>query len=137
MKDQETIADRVKCIRKILKLTQKELSQKIDVSITYICEVEQGKYKPNCDFLENISRILNVNLYWLLYGQGEMFLDPATLLNGQFHNYYAKTEDVRNFLWYYQRSATVQHSTMAHFYTLMIQQKQNIEKEIREYEDKS
>jgi DNA-binding XRE family transcriptional regulator len=137
MKDLKTIADRVKYIRKTLKLTQKDLSQKIDVSITCICEVEQGKYKPNCDFLENISRELNVNLYWLLFRQGEMFLDPAILLDGQCSNYYVKTGEVRNFLWYYQRSAIVQHSTMAHFYTLMIQQKQNIEEEIREYEDNS
>jgi DNA-binding XRE family transcriptional regulator len=137
MKDQKTIAELVKCVRNTLKLTQKELSQKIDVPITYICEVEQGKYKPNCDFLENISRVLNVNLYWLLFGQGGMFLDPATLVIDQSDNYYAKTEDIRNFLWYYQRSAIVRHSTMAHFYTLLIQQKQNIEKEIKEYEDKN
>ena len=64
-----------------------------------------------------------------------MFLDPAILLALQSSNYSVKAEEVRNFLWYYQRSAIVQHSTMAHFYTLMIQQKQNIEKEIREYED--
>jgi hypothetical protein len=79
---------------------------------------------------------LNVNLYWLLYGQGEMFLDPATLLNGQFQNQ-AKTEDVHNFSWYCQRPATVQHFIMAHFYTPLIQQKQHIEKESQEYEDKS
>jgi DNA-binding XRE family transcriptional regulator len=137
MNEKNTIAGRVKSIRETLRLTQKELSQKIDVSITYICDVENAKYKPNCDFLENISCVFNVNLYWLLYGQGEMFLDPAILLGGQSGKYYIKTEEVRNFLWYYQRSAIVQYSTMAHFYTLLIQQKQNIEKEIREYEDNS
>jgi len=42
-------------------------------------------------------------------------------------------ERVKSIRWYYQRSAIVQHSTMAHFYTLLIQQKQNIEKEIQEY----
>ena len=83
MKDKKTIAERVKSIRKTLKLTQEELSQKINVSTTYICQVEKEKYKPNCDFLENISRVLNVNLYWLLFGQGEMFLDPAILLELQ------------------------------------------------------
>ena len=133
MNDKKTIAERVKSIRKTLKLTQEELSQKINVSPTYICQVEKGKYKPNFDFLENISRELNVNLYWLIFGQGEMFLDPAILLELQSYNYYVKTEEVRNFLWYYRRSAIVQHSTMAHFYTLLIQQKQNIEKEIQEY----
>ena len=137
MKDKTTIAGRIKDIRKTLKLTQKELAEGIDVSITCICDVEKGKYKPNCDFLENISRVLNVNLYWLIYGQGEMFLDPAILLDLQSYKYYVKTEEVRNFLWYYQRSAIVQHSTMAHFYTLLIQQKQNIEKEIQEYEEKN
>jgi DNA-binding XRE family transcriptional regulator len=137
MNKKNTIAGRIKSIRETLRLTQKELSQKIDVSITYICDVENAKYKPNCDFLENISCVFNVNLYWLLYGQGEMFLDPAILLGGQVGKYYVETGEVRNFLWYYQRSAIVQHSTMAHFYTLLIQQKQNIEKEIREYEDNS
>jgi len=137
MKNQKTIAGRVKSMRETLKLTQRELSQKINVSTASICDVEKGKYKPNCDFLENIASTFNVNLYWLLYGQGEMFLDPAILLGVQSGKYYIKTDEVRNFLWYYQRSAIVQHSTMAHFYTLLIQQKQNIEKEIREYEDKS
>ena len=36
----KTIAGRLKFIRKTLNLTQKELSQKIDVSITYICDVD-------------------------------------------------------------------------------------------------
>jgi transcriptional regulator with XRE-family HTH domain len=132
MKEEKTIAGRVKYIRKTLKLTQRELSQKINVSITYICDIEKGKYKPKCDFLENISRVLNVNLYWLLFGEGEMFLDPTTLVIGQSDRFFARIEDVRNFLWYFQRSAIVQHSTMAHFYTLMVQQKKSIEKEIQE-----
>lgn len=133
MQNQNTISDRVKYLRKTLKLTQKKLAQKLCISITSIGEIEQGKYKPNCDFLENISRVFNVNLYWLFFGEGKMFLDPAELAADQPGHSYARLEDIRNFLWYFQRSSIVQHNTLANFYSTLIKEKQCIEKEIREY----
>ncbi len=138
MRDRKKIADRVTQLRNKLNLTQKEFSNKIRVSITEVCEVEQGKSKPGCDFLENISRQLNVNLYWLLFGEGEMFLDPAIfLMNGQLDDYHISADEFRDFLWYFQRSHMIQHSIMAHYYTILVQQKENIERDIREYEDKN
>jgi transcriptional regulator with XRE-family HTH domain len=137
MKDRKKIGARVTQLRNKLSLTEKKFSKRINVSITDLCEVEQGKSKPSCDFLENLSRELNVNLYWLLFGEGEMFFDPAIfLMNGQLKNENISTKEIRDFLWYYQRSPMIQHSTMAHYYTILVQQKENIEREVQEYEEK-
>lgn len=137
MSEQDNIANRIKQLRNTLKLTQKQLAQELDVSITSICEIEKGKYKPNCDFIANLSKVYNVNLYWLLFGVGEIFLDATSMVMNQTHNFAAKVQDVHNFLWYFQRSTIIQHSTLAHFYSLMIKEKNSIEKEIQDFQKKN
>jgi DNA-binding XRE family transcriptional regulator len=112
-------------------LTQKELAEKINASVTTICEIENEKHKPNCDCLEQISLVFNINLYWLLFGEGEMFLDPVTLVMNQAGDF-SSYKEVRKFLHYFRNSSIIRYSTLANFCTLMVQQKQNIEKEILE-----
>ena len=57
------------------------------------------------------------------------FLDPAELAADQPGHSYARLEDIRNFLWYFQRSSIVQHNALANFYSTLIKEKQCIENE--------
>ena len=67
------IGERLKKTRKALKLKQGPYAQKLEFSKTSISDYETGKKKPPFDMLVSLSRVFNVNLHYLLFGEGEMF----------------------------------------------------------------
>jgi transcriptional regulator with XRE-family HTH domain len=75
MKDKNLVlfASRIKQIRKALGLNQKDLAKSIDLPKTSVSEYESGITKPTFYFFFNISKIHNVNLRYLLHGEGRMF----------------------------------------------------------------
>lgn len=68
------IGQRVKDVRRYLNLKQNNFAQALDISNANLCEIEAGAAKPRFEFLYNISLKFNVNLLYLLHGQGEMFI---------------------------------------------------------------
>jgi len=73
--DNLTPGERLKKCRKLLKLTQDELGKKIKSSHSFICSVEKNKFSMGAEFLYELNRQLNVNINWLLAGDGPMFLN--------------------------------------------------------------
>lgn len=69
------IGERLKKIRSILNLQQKEFSEKVGISQGFLSELESNKKAPSYTLLIAISHVFNVNLNWLLTGEGEMFID--------------------------------------------------------------
>ena len=130
------IASRVTEIRKVLKLKQKDFAARLGISGPSISEIEKGKYKPNFDFLYNASREFNVNLYYLLFGEGEMFLDPTSSITSRADDFPMDNEDVRTFFHYFKRSRAVQYSILAYFRGLLLRDKDTIANDLKAYENK-
>ena len=61
------IASRIRAVREALNLTQKQLAQRLNISGPTLSEFENGKLPPNFDFIFNIYREFNVNLYYLFF----------------------------------------------------------------------
>jgi transcriptional regulator with XRE-family HTH domain len=68
-----TVNERLALVRKTLKLTQRELAEKISVTTGFVASMEIGDRKVNPRIMKLISSIYNVNLQWLETGEGEMF----------------------------------------------------------------
>ena len=66
--------ERLKELRKTLKLTQKEFGVKIGVTNFTISDIEKGKRVLTERNLNSICEKFNVNKEWLANGIGEMFL---------------------------------------------------------------
>lgn len=64
----------LKLIRKELDISAAKLAKRLDVSLGAIQQYEAGTRKPNCDFFEKISTVLNINLNWLIADRGSMFI---------------------------------------------------------------
>lgn len=69
---------RIKELRKILKLTQPEFAQKLNLSGNFIFLIEKGERKPSDRTIADICRIFNVNENWLRTGEGEKFIPTPT-----------------------------------------------------------
>lgn len=130
MRIEDECGKRVREIRKLLTMNQKEFASKVSISPTSLSDIERGKFKPGFEFLVNLVRIFNVNLYYVLFAEGDMFIDPAI---ASFHNkrrYAVDIEDVRNFFYYFERSSIFQYDVMKYFKTKLFKEKKTYQEEI-------
>jgi transcriptional regulator with XRE-family HTH domain len=69
-----TIGSRLKTIREILKLNQKDFGEPINIGLQNISKYERDEVKPSYEALEKITNQYKINLNYLVTGMGEMFL---------------------------------------------------------------
>lgn len=91
-------ADRIRVFRKSKGLSQEEFSAKVETSRGNITDIERRKVKPQLPVLQKISEAFDINLNWLISGQGAMHLSDenlsATTAVGTFITPKGKTETV-------------------------------------------
>jgi transcriptional regulator with XRE-family HTH domain len=63
---------RLKFAREALGLKQKEMAVHLDISASYISEIEKGKTNPSFNFLLRLYRKYRISLDWLLFEEGRM-----------------------------------------------------------------
>ena len=79
------IGQRIKELRKMLGLSQKEFAEKIGKSLRAVQNWEYGQRTPDESTLKLIAREFNVNEEWLKKGVGEMFVKaPAVAAKGNY-----------------------------------------------------
>lgn len=74
------INERVRELRKALKLTQIEFGKRIAVGQGYLTNIENGQRPVTEKILKLICKEFNVNEQWLRTGEGEMFKTEEELL---------------------------------------------------------
>ena len=79
------IGQRIKELRKMLGLSQKEFAEKIGKSLRAVQNWEYGQRTPDESTLKLIAKEFNVNEEWLKTGEGEMFVEaPAVAAKGNY-----------------------------------------------------
>lgn len=70
------IASRIREVRKALgtKMSQEEFGATLGVSRSVIANIEYDKVAPTDLFLKMLCKTYNVNMDWLMTGEGEMFV---------------------------------------------------------------
>lgn len=77
-----TQGERVREIRKSLKLTLEKFGDKLGVKKSAISDIESGRNSLTDQMARSICREYNVNYDYLMYEEGEMFSDlPRTVLD--------------------------------------------------------
>ncbi|MGE5340698.1 MAG: helix-turn-helix domain-containing protein [Candidatus Omnitrophota bacterium] len=66
---------RLRTARQQLKVLQKDFAKKIEVSSSFLSELEKGKNKPGLFVLKRLTLIYNISLDYLINGKGKPFLD--------------------------------------------------------------
>ena len=56
----KVLGKKIQRIRKSIKLTQGQLSEKVGISEVYMGFIEQGRYAPSLDILNKIAKALKV-----------------------------------------------------------------------------
>ena len=124
------IGQRMRAIRKTLRLTQTEFAKLFNMSGPSLSELETGKYNPGFNLVEKLVNQYKVNPYYLLAGEGEMFSDPPPPKRGYSYPDNA-SDDVKDLLRYFEQSAIVHYHLLCEFKRILIQEKSSIDKELR------
>jgi transcriptional regulator with XRE-family HTH domain len=66
--------DRIKILRKELRITQKKMAEKLEISQAYLSDIENGKMEANAKTLFGLSKNFGVRMLWLMDGIGEIFV---------------------------------------------------------------
>ena len=136
MKLQIEIGKRIKQIRKALNQTQEDFGKSIGMSKASLSEVETGKYKAGIELLEKLVKKYNVNLHFVITGEGDMFIPPTASSYARAVKFAVNLEDVRDFLYHFERSSILQYFILNQYKTRMMAEGDFIKSEIKEKESK-
>ncbi len=83
---ENTLADRIKLIRKQQRMTQVNFAQSLGISQANLSEIESGKSKPSIDVLMVMVKLFKIDLHWLLLSEDfelnkEIVSDEAELIH--------------------------------------------------------
>lgn len=67
---------RIKEIRKVLGMDRDKFAESLAISLSHLTNVENGKRAITVDFLNMLYLVYGVSADYVLFGKGEMFLDP-------------------------------------------------------------
>lgn len=76
-----TMAERFADIRLEKKLNKKQFADAIEIVSTTVGDIESGKREPSKDVLIKLASKYNVNLHWMLTGEGPRYVTSQGLSN--------------------------------------------------------
>ena len=82
----ETIADRFIKMRNMLNINKSQFAQSIQTTPSIVGEIESGKREPSKNILIKLLNTYNVNINWLLSGDGNIFLNDRNTQNIEYIN---------------------------------------------------
>ena len=112
MKD---IGNRLKLIREALGISQKTFAQQIDISPSFISQIEHGnKDNPGVSVFLKIADFYKVSLDYLLKGAGDMFLPTDKKEKDDYREYIEEIETEDDLMWLMERSRFFKDSIMGY-----------------------
>ena len=121
----------VREVRDALNLKQKEFSQGLGISVQHLSDIERGKKKTCLDFFFKMVKVYNVNLNYLLMGEGEMFLQETANNQELLKGFAANNPDVKEFLYYFANSSMVHYHVLSDFRKFFNAEEKAIKDEIK------
>ncbi|NIM18185.1 MAG: helix-turn-helix domain-containing protein [Candidatus Aminicenantes bacterium] len=136
----DLFGSRLKAIRKRLKMLQAEFCEKLNISVTNLSEIENNKTRPGYDFFYKIVKEFDVNLNYLVFGEGTMFRKigkeegkgKAAGFDISRLDYPVNNEAVEEFLFYFFNSRFVHYHFMSELVRVLSENKKIINGEIEE-----
>lgn len=105
---------RLKQLRSTLNISQEEIAKKLNIPSHAYLNYETGKAQPKTGFLQNLRKTYNVNINWLLDGNGS----PFNSLN--FSEEILENHKLLEFFYYLNQYPIVQFSALASLESLKI-----------------
>ena len=97
--DIKAIGQRLKEVRKTLRIQQKVVADMLKTSPSYISEIESGKANPGPEFFLKFHNAYKVNMNYIFLGEGRMFLKEQEMPKPVPYNFDEDIDSVEKVLW--------------------------------------
>ena len=134
--DLTELGNRVKKIRRELNISQKDFAAKISISGSFLSEIESGKVKPGFDFFYNISKECNVNPWFLLFGEGDMFRVPDGTISMEIKDPGNQIDGLEDIVWYMNQSPMFRNTVIGFAAKYLLEFETLIKKDMDRYKKK-
>lgn len=129
---------RLKDIRKSLDIPQKDFALKLEMSGSFLSEVEKGKAKPGFDFIKNLIVKFDINPLYLFTGEGTTFTrdikEPES--TGLRIEITENKEIFEEMFWYFSNIPAVKYAVLEFFKTYLFDRKEMIDYELKKLKKK-
>ena len=133
----EDFGQRLKEVRQLLKLLQKDFAASLEVSGSFLSEIEKGKANPGFDVLTKIYLNYDINLHYLIDGRGEPFVSKmgtvsqveSSILSGP------DREKMEELLYYIEKAPVVRYAVYEFFSNYLYKNKGMIEEDMQKHRD--
>jgi len=124
---------RIKNVRRELNFTQKEFAAELGLSASFISDIEAGRSKACLDFFYHLAKKFDVNLYYLILGEGEIIGSKGMRPFHGNKKVGTSVESKYELLWYIERSPMLLHTLLGFTTKFIYENEKYIKKEIDEY----
>jgi transcriptional regulator with XRE-family HTH domain len=98
------IGQRIKELRKYLRISQREMAESFHMSSSYLSEIESGKGKPGPEFFLKLSDDYNVRIEYLFHGTGEMFYGTERTIDSEEFDFNENVDTIGKMVWLMEHS---------------------------------
>ena len=125
--------ERLKEARLQLKLLQKDFAANLDVSGSFLSELEKGKTKPGFDVLKKMYFLYNINIHYLIDGKGDLFIkkDLSSIVDPDDSS--AESRTLRELLYYIENAPVVKYAVFEYFATYLHKNKDLVKVEMKKH----
>lgn len=122
--NQTEVGRRLKEVRAALSLKLEEIGEKTGLSKSAISYMETGTKKPSSVYMYELSKQFNIDINWVLTGDGNMF-KPDVELN---LNFGEDNKTIKELIYYIENVPYARHDILRYFFTFKKDNK-NLEKD--------
>lgn len=98
------VGKRLKNVRSSLKLSQSEMAHALNISNCYLSHIETGIGNPGIEFFTKLIKEYNVNLNYLMSGDGSMFIEKKAGPNKNERDFIDSISEQSDLVWLMENS---------------------------------
>lgn len=125
----KAVGARIKEVRKLLRISQKDMAEGLGITPNHLSEIESGKTNPTAVLFLNLASVYNANIGYLFHGTGEPLVSGIKIPVDGF-NLDETVDSIEKLLWLMNKSAYVKHYVLGYASRLIIENEEFIRNSI-------
>ena len=125
------MGERLKAVRKVLNLQQKQMAAALKMPASYLSEIESGKGNPGPDFFSKLASKYNISMDYLVLGIGDMFIQARVKVNREEFNLSGVIDSIEKLAWLMDESVFFYNLIMSNANRALLSEEALIKKSIK------
>ena len=131
------LGSRVKKTRKTLGISQKDFAASLEMSGSYLSEIEHGNATPGYEFFYKVSLKYNISLDYLFHGIGSMIGEIPKEPGNKQQQYVENIQTLNDLVWFMEHSTMFRNTMMGFAQKFHYDNEEIIKKNIKRIQEEA